>query len=161
MTRSLQVGRRILEAVLAVVIAAAGAFTILPVSPLHVVAPPEDPYPARAVDVLERMKPDVHVLAEYGWGGYVISRIYDSGGRVFVDGRNDMYSEQILNDYSSIRDVSGDWMSLTEKYGVQAMLFPPYVTIVKGPATSAGWCEGYRDNRSVLLVKDCSLLTRR
>ena len=160
MARSLQVGRRILELVLAVVIAAAGAFTILPVSPLDVVVPPEDPYPARAVDVLERMKPDTHVLAEYGWGGYVTSRIYDSGGRVFVDGRNDMYSEEILNDYSSIRDVSGDWASLTEKYGVQAMLFPPYATIVKGPATSAGWCEAYRDSRSVLLVKDCSLLTR-
>ena len=146
---------------LALVLAAVGAFTILPVSPLHVVAAPENPYPSQAVDVLLRMKPDVHVLAEYGWGGYVISRIYDSGGRVFVDGRNDMYSEQILNDYSTIRDDSGDWVALTQKYGVEAMLFPPYVTIVKGPATSAGWCEAYRDSKSVLLVKDCSLLSRR
>jgi len=161
MSRSLQLGRRILEIALAVVIAAVGAFTILPASPFHVVVPPENPYPSQAIDVLERMKPDVHVLAEYGWGGFVISRIYDRGGRVFVDGRNDMYSEQILNDYSTIRDVSGDWVSLVDMYSVEAMLFPPYATIVKGAATSAGWCEAYRDRISVLLVKDCSLLTRR
>ena len=132
-----------------------------PASPLHVISVPADPYPAQAVTTLLHTKPNARVLAEYGWGGYVISRVYDSGGRVFVDGRNDMYSEQILNDYSTIRDVSGDWVSLAQHYGVEAMLFPPYVTIVKGPARDAGWCEAYRDSQSVLLVKDCSLLNRR
>lgn len=161
MSRSLIVGRRVLEMALAVVIAVAGAFTLLPASPLHMVAAPRNPYPSEAVDVLLRMKPDVHVLVEYGWGGYAVSRIYDTGGRVFVDGRNDMYSEQILNDYSTIRDVSGDWIGLTQRYGVEAMLFPTYVTIVKGPAQAAGWCEAYRDTKSVLLMKDCSLLVKR
>jgi hypothetical protein len=158
---SIQLGRRVLEMVLALLIAAAGALTILPGSPLHVVAAAKDPYPSAAVDVLLRMKPDVRVLAEYGWGGYVIYRVYDAGGRVFVDGRNDMYSEQILNDYSAIRDVSGDWIALTKRYGVEALLLPPYTTITKGPATAAGWCEAYRDEQAVLLVQDCSLLTRR
>ena len=37
----------------------------------------------------------------------------------------------------------------------------PYATIVKGPATDAGWCEAYRGATSVLLVKDCSLLDKR
>jgi hypothetical protein len=57
--------------------------------------------------------------------------------------------------------VSGDWTSLTEKYGVEAMLFPPYATIVKGAASAAGWCQAYRDSGAVLLVKDCSLLDKR
>ena len=158
---SLALGRRILELGTGVLVAAAAALILLPSSPLEIVHVPPNPYPAPAVTVLLHMKPDVRVLAEYGWGGYVISRIYDSGGRVFVDGRNDMYSEQILNDYSTIRDVSGDWTRLTQKYGVQAMLFPPYATIVKGAATDAGWCQAYRDATSVLLVKDCSLLDKR
>jgi len=158
---SIAVGRRVLELGTAAIVAIAAALILLPSSPLQIVRVPPDPYPTQAVTVLLRMKPDTHVLAEYGWGGYVISRIYDSGGRVFVDGRNDMYSEQILNDYSTIRDVSGDWSGLTQKYGVEAMLFPPYATIVKGPATDAGWCQAYRDATAVLLVKDCSLLDRR
>ena len=158
---SMALGRRVIELVAGAVVAVAAALILLPSSPLRIVQVPADPYPAQAVTVLEHMKPDVSVLAEYGWGGYVISRIYDSGGRVFVDGRNDMYSEQILNDYSTIRDVSGEWASLTQKYGVEAVLFPPYATIVKGPAIDAGWCEAYRDATSVLLVKDCSLLDKR
>jgi hypothetical protein len=157
---SVALGRRILELIAGAVVAIAALAILLPASPVQVVPVPPDPYPDQAVTELLRMKPNVRVLAEYGWGGYVISRIYDSGGRVFVDGRNDMYSEQILNDYSTIRDVSGDWMSLVDRYGVEAMLFPPYVTIVKGPATSAGWCQAYRDSIAVVLVKDCSLLSR-
>jgi hypothetical protein len=158
---STALGRRILELGAGLIVAVSAALILLPSSPLEIVHVPANPYPAQAVTVLLRMKPDVRVLAEYGWGGYVISRVYDLGGRVFVDGRNDMYSEQILNDYSTIRDVSGDWAGLTRKYGVEAMLFPPYATIVKGAATSAGWCEAYRDAQSVLLVKDCSLLDKR
>ena len=34
-------------------------------------------------------------------GGYVIGLMTDDGARVFVDGRNDMYSEEILNDYNT------------------------------------------------------------
>ncbi len=158
---SLALGRRVLELGTGLLVAASAALILLPSSPLQIVHVPPDPYPAKAVTVLLRMKPNVRVLAEYGWGGYVISRIYDSGGLVFVDGRNDMYSEQILNDYSTIRDVSGDWASLTQSYGVQAMLFPPYATIVKGAATNAGWCQAYRDATSVLLIRDCSLLDNR
>jgi hypothetical protein len=154
-------GRRVLELSLAAVVSVGGALLILPRSPIHAVPNVASAYPAIAVDTLLKMKPNVHVIAEYGWGGYVISRIYDSGGRVFVDGRNDMYSEQILDDYSTIRDINGDWVGLTRKYGVEAMLFPPNATIVKGAATSAGWCEAYHDSKSVLLVKDCALLIRR
>jgi hypothetical protein len=154
-------GRRVLELGTGVLLAAAAALILLPSSPLEIVHVPPNPYPVQATTVMLHMKPDMRVLAEYGWGGYEISRINDAGGRVFVDGRNGMYSEQILNDYSTIRDVSGDWASLTQKYGVEAMLFPPYATIVKGAATDAGWCQAYRDASSVLLVKDCSLLDKR
>lgn len=158
---SVRLGRRLMELTVALVVAIGAGLVILPASPLHIVHAQADPYPSAAVDVLLKIKPDARVLAEYGWGGYVISRMYDSGGRVFVDGRNDMYSEQVLNDYSTIRDVNGDWQALVSQYGVQAMLFPSYVTVVKGPAQDAGWCQAYRDDKSVLLVKDCSLLNKR
>ena len=63
-------------------------------------------YPVAGVDRLLADQPQAQVLAEYGWGGYVLSRVYDAGGRVFVDGRNDMYPQQILDDYSAIRDAA-------------------------------------------------------
>src|SRR6185437_729591 len=97
----------------------------------------------------------MRVLAEYGWGGYEIHRLYDSGGRVFVDGRNDMYSEQILNDYSHIRNADDGWQALLDRYGVQAILLPPGAPLVTA-ADDAGWCEAYRDEVAVLLRPTCS-----
>ncbi len=154
----MQRGRRMLELTVGVVLVIAAPLIILPESPLHIVPEQADPYPAAAVSELLKIEPNARVLAEYGWGGYVISRMYDAGGRVFVDGRNDMYSEQILNDYSTIRSASGNWVQLLDQYGVQAILFPPGVELVKGAAVDHGWCTAYSDSKSVLLVRDCSLV---
>ena len=121
-------------------------------------------FPVRATDVLARHRPDARVLAEYGWGGYVIWRLYDSGGRVFVDGRNDMYDQQILEDYSSIRAADAGREGLLAKYRVEAILFPPDVPLVRvldAAGAASGWCEAYRDESQVLFLEDCGKLTGR
>ncbi len=112
-------------------------------------------FPVSAVDLLQASEPDVRVLAEYGWGGYVISRLYADGGRVFVDGRNDMYDDAILHDYSAIRNADSGWEDLVAEYDVEALLFPPDVVLVRGLAQDAGWCEAYRDETQVLLLREC------
>jgi hypothetical protein len=112
-------------------------------------------FPVAAVSRLAQIQPSAHVLAEYGWGGYVIHELYARGGRVFVDGRNDMYSQQILDDYLHIRNADDGWQGLVDRYGVDAMLLPPNAAVTRGAATTAGWCESYRDGMSVLLLRDC------
>ena len=109
-------------------------------------------FPVAGVDRLLQLAPDANVLAEYGWGGYVISRVHGAGGHVFVDGRNDMYSQQVLEDYSAIRAADPGWEALAAHYGVEAILLPPDTTLTRGPATAAGWCEAYRDAEQVLLL---------
>jgi hypothetical protein len=115
-------------------------------------------FPVAAVDRLEKLQPDARVLAEYHWGGYVINRLYDKGGRVFVDGRNDMYSDRILDDYVSIRNAQAGWQDLVDQYGVQAILLPPDAAVTQGAATANGWCEAYRDEVAILLLR-CSRAT--
>lgn len=112
-------------------------------------------FPVAAVDRLLLLEPNARVFAEYGWGGYVINRMYGSGGRVFVDGRSDMYSQQILDDYTAIRDADPGWQDLVAKYGVQAILLRPDATLARGPAVEAGWCEEYRDATQVLYLRTC------
>jgi hypothetical protein len=149
-----QLGRRVMETVVAAVVVIAGV-SIIPRLPAVVDAGNAARYfPVDAVDVLARANPDARVLAEYGWGGYVIYRLYDTGGRVFVDGRNDMYSEQILNDYSHLRDADSGWSQLLDSYGVQAILLPPDAPLVRA-AGSRGWCEAHRDGVAVLLLRHC------
>jgi hypothetical protein len=112
-------------------------------------------YPAAGVERLRQLQPESRVLAEYGWGGYVIRSLFADGTRVFVDGRNDMYPEAILRDYSALRSADPGWQQIVDRYGVDAMLFPPDAPIVKGIAQAAGWCEPYRDPRQVLLLRSC------
>jgi hypothetical protein len=112
-------------------------------------------FPVAGADALERANPAAHVLAEYGWGGYLIGRSWDDGLRVFVDGRNDMYPDQVLADYSSLRAASDGWQELTDAYGVDAILVAPGAPIVEA-AASDGWCEAYRDDVQVLLLPACT-----
>jgi hypothetical protein len=101
------------------------------------------------------VKPDAHVLADYGWGGYTIHELYATGGRVFVDGRNDMYDQRILEDYDSIRNADPDWQQLVAAYGVDAILLKPDAALTRGPAQYAGWCEAYRNETQVLYLPTC------
>lgn len=152
--RALQ--RRFIEIAIGLVVAVAGLVILVPRDLASGVdSNIERRFPTAAIEVLKREKPDVRLLAEYGWGGYAISELYSLGGRVFVDGRNDMYDQGILEDYSSIRSAEDGWERLVGQYGVEAMLFPPDAPIVRGFAEDAGWCEALANETQVLLFRDC------
>lgn len=111
--------------------------------------------PVAGVDVLEAVDPDARVLAAYGWGGYVISELYPDGGRVFVDGRMHKYAPDVIDDYDAIVTADPSWGRKIEQYGVEAILLKPEAVLVKGIAQAHGWCEAYRDETQVLLLRDC------
>lgn len=148
---SLQLGRRLMESALVVVVVTAAILITLPRSPG--VKPDPDRFPVAGVEQLLSARPDAQTFAEYGWGGYVISQLYPHGGRVFVDGRNDMYDESILEIYSAVRAAEGDWRAQLDRWNVEAILLPPSAPLVRGFAQDAGWCEAYSDEEQVLLLR--------
>jgi hypothetical protein len=111
--------------------------------------------PTAATDVLRERAPASRVLATYEWGGYLINELHDSGGTVFVDGRMHKYQPQVMADYLAIVDADSGWQRLMDAYDPDVLLLSPDATVVKGPAQDAGWCEAYRDERQVLLLRDC------
>jgi len=150
-----QLGRRIMELGLAAVIVGAAA-AILPSLPAvagnHVIP---RTFPVEAVERLGELDPDARVFTEYGWGGFVIHRLHDTGARVFVDGRNDMYDDAILEDFVTIRNAEDGWEDALEAYGAaDAILLPPQARLVTA-AAEAGWCELHRDGVAVLLLREC------
>jgi hypothetical protein len=111
--------------------------------------------PVAGTELLSERMPDARVLASYGWGGYVLSELYDSGGRVFVDGRMHKYAPDVIDEYNAIINADAGWEELVEKRGVEAILLKPEHVLVKGIAQEAGWCEAHRDELEVLLLRDC------
>jgi hypothetical protein len=147
--QTLDPARRVVEAA-AVGAVVVGALLLLPSTPgAHGVS--LDRYPASAVAAIEADS-GTRVLAEYGWAGYVIHELADDGALVFVDGRNDMYPEEILDAYSTVRAANPGWTELVERHGVNLMLFPPDAPIVRGVAQADGWCEAFRNTNQVLLI---------
>jgi hypothetical protein len=156
MAPSRALGRRVMELITAVAIALGSMAVLVPRDLNAAIDKSLDTrFPVAGVDALERLAPAANVFAEYGWGGYVIWRLHDEGGHVFVDGRNDMYSQQVLDDYSAIRAADPGWQDLAAKYGVEAILLPPETTLTRGPAADAGWCEVFRDASQVLYLQSC------
>jgi hypothetical protein len=156
MPPSVALGRRVLELATAAFVALAALIIFAP----HGLGEGGErkvaaKYPVEAVDWLEANHPATNVLAEYGWGGYVIHELYPLGGRVFVDGRNDMYDQQILEDYDAIKAAAPGWEDLAASYGVEALLLQPTAAVTRGPAASAGWCEAYSDGQQILLLRSC------
>lgn len=150
------IARRAMEAITAAVVVVLSAVLVLPQTPAaDLEASIEARFPQQAISRLLATNPEARVLAEYGWGGYVIWSGYDTGARVFVDGRNDMYDQAVLEDYSAIRGADPGWEELLAAYEVDAMIWPPTVPLTRGPLDAAGWCEAYRDELQVLYLPQC------
>lgn len=111
--------------------------------------------PIAATEILKTTQPDARVLAAYEWGGYVISELHASGGTVFVDGRMHKYQPQVMADYLSIVAAEPGWEALVDAHRTDVLLLYPSMLLAKGPATRAGWCEAYRDDLQVLLLRSC------
>jgi len=151
--------RRIMEATTAIAVVVISAVLVLPQTPAaHLEETVASEFPEAPMDIVLAQTDDARILAEYGWGGYVIYRGYDDGARVFVDGRNDMYDQSILDDYSAIRAADPGWEELLASYDVDAMIWPTDVVLTRGLLDGTGWCEAYRDEDQVLYLPetDCS-----
>jgi hypothetical protein len=95
------------------------------------------------------------VLARYEWGGYVLEELFPSGAHVFVDGRMHKYAPEVLDAYVTIIDAGPGWSELVEAYNVEAILVSADTPLAMGPAQEDGWCEAYRDDLQVLLLREC------
>jgi hypothetical protein len=147
-------GRRVIEVTTGVVVLVAGLILSIPSDPAGVVdANFEENLPVQGIDLLLEVDSDARVVAEYGWGGYVIGRMHPTGGTVMVDGRNDMYDGSILEQYGLIRTADPGWTDVADEWEVDALLFPPDKAITKGSAEAEGWREVYRDANEVLYLR--------
>lgn len=148
--------RRGMEAATALAVVILSAVLVLPQTPAaHLEETVASEFPEAPMDIVLAADPHARILAEYGWGGYVIYRGFDAGARVFVDGRNDMYDQAILEDYNAIRAADPGWQDLLASYHVDAMIWPTSVVLTRGLLDGTDWCEAYRDADQVLYLSSC------
>ena len=105
-------------------------------------------FPAGAVSWLQSNEQPVILFNEYNWGGYLIYNLPDE--KVFVDGRTDLYGDDILAEYVSIMKAGEGWNVLLGDYGVDTLLLERDSTL-EYVAQLEGWKVVFRDATSVVL----------
>lgn len=144
--------QRVLNLLLfAVLVIAAGVKISLPLSPETNEEAVRGQAPVDAVDELERLEPGAPVFNSYNWGGYFIWRLYPRY-KTFVDGRTDLFDDEILQDYLLVWRADPGWQDVFARWGVQTVLIEadaPLVDALEPP----GWQQLYADDRAVLISR--------
>lgn len=145
-------GRRRLHIALIVLLVTVGVgVSILRVSPPAQSAEIARVLPAGAVAWLDENEPGTRIFNRYEWGGYIGEQRPQQ--LVFMDGRADVYGDELLQMYVSIIGLDGDPQLLFDRYGIDYAVFPPDTELAGWFDASAGWRQVYADSTAAIWVR--------
>jgi hypothetical protein len=110
-------------------------------------------FPADELRLIQERRPDANVFAMYEWGGYFANGLYPEG-RVFIDGRADMYGAGVLADYNSIIAADDGWQELLETSGADTVVVPPTTPLAQELDGASGWTTMYAGRGAVIYAKN-------
>jgi hypothetical protein len=109
-------------------------------------------FPSAAVDWIVENKPQGQLYNTYGWGGYLIWRLYPEYP-VYIDGRADVYGDTFIFDFMSIQRAEPGWEEKLQDRSIQILLIEPDTTLAKLVRLSSSWENVFEDDQSILFVQ--------
>ena len=80
-----------------------------------------DNFPKASVDWLLANRPKGSLYNSYGWGGYLIWRLYPIY-QVYIDGRADVYGDKFIFDYTGIYHLENNWENQLIDHSIRVVL---------------------------------------
>ncbi len=108
-------------------------------------------YPAAAVRHLASNVQPAPIFNSYNWGAYLIWKLYPEY-RSFVDGRTDLFDDEILEQYLLTWRGDPAWVEVFERWDIKLALLEPGSPLAIR-LDAAGWQRGFVDSQSVLFIK--------
>jgi hypothetical protein len=143
---------RVANAVLLVILAlAALAKMVEPLSPERNAQAVREQQPLDAIAYLKETRPAGPLFNSYNWGGYLIWSLWPTY-RTFVDGRTDLFGDEILEVYVGAWNAEAGWREVLQQYGIRLVLVEreaPIAVILY----QDGWRPLYRDSQAVVLAE--------
>ena len=109
-------------------------------------------FPEKAVAVLRSGDYGGQIFVYYDWGGYAIFKLYPKY-RVFVDGRADLYGDDLLHQFQTAVQFRTGWRQVLDRWNLQVVLVPHQSALARGHEIDPEWHMQYRDSQAVLLVR--------
>ena len=95
--------------------------------------------PVGATDALQALGRPVRVFNYYDYGGYLVWRLFPAGGRVFIDGRVEVYGSQIFSRYLQVSYLTAAWPDVIAEAHPDAIILPNGHPLTGILAQDAGW----------------------
>jgi hypothetical protein len=119
-------------------------------------------FPIKAANFLQRHPPPGHMLNVYGWGGYLIFRLYGHtpAQPVFIFGDAALDGDQLLRDYDHLQSLGQDQALLLDHYQINWVIFhsdDPIITELRQIHNSPGhieWFELGTFDKATLMMRD-------
>ena len=111
----------------------------------------EEYLPIGAVNYLITEKPHGRLFNSYNWGGYLLWALPEYP--VFVDGRTDLYNDEIIGEWLEVIKTEDGWQELLNRYGVGVVLIESGSTLDRALQIDSEWERVYEDSLSVVYEK--------
>jgi hypothetical protein len=109
-------------------------------------------FPSAAVDYIAARKLPQPLYNEYGWGGYLIWRLYPEY-HVYIDGRADVYGDAFLEEFLMVHSGETRWQEPLDRNGVRTVLVKPDTAIASLLRQAPNWEKAFEDSQSVVFTR--------
>lgn len=110
----------------------------------------QDTLPVEAVNFIRKNHPQGRLFSSYNWGGYLLWALPEYP--VFIDGRTDLYNDEVINQWLWVVRAENGWQSVLEKWNVHLVLLEPDLKVVE-LLPGNGWHLLYSDQKAVIYAK--------
>lgn len=104
--------------------------------------------PVDAVQYLREERPAGRLFNSYNWGGYLLWALTEYP--VFVDGRTDLYNDEIIGEWLHVVRADPGWEKILERYGVNVVLIEKGSALERVLGLTPGWNLAYQDEKAVI-----------
>jgi hypothetical protein len=109
-------------------------------------------FPQKAVAFLQASPQTQRIFVYYDWGGYAIWKLYPEY-RVFVDGRADLYGDDLLRQFKTAVQLRTGWRDVLDSWKVEALLLPPSCALAQVLLLDPNWHAAFLDSKAIILVR--------
>lgn len=109
--------------------------------------------PVGATAALQSIGRPMRVFNYYDYGGYLIWTLYPDGGRVFIDGRVEVYGTRIFGDYLRVNYLAQGWPSVLSRAKADAIIMPTGHPLTGLLQQDPGWRQFHRDRVATVFTR--------
>ncbi len=110
-------------------------------------------FPEKAVAFLRTGDHPQKIFAYYDWGGYAVWKLYPEY-RVFIDGRADLYGDDLLRQFQTAILLRPGWRDVLDGGGVETVLVPPSCALAQALLLDPQWHVAFSDSKAIILLRE-------